>query len=193
MLNHGPRHVREAKVAHIPEDRLTNGVARDASIDDNIIVDRYYREPFTRSGLLALNTIREHGENLIRQFGIVTPNGGVPVGSLSGGNMQKVVVAREFSASPELLIAAQPTRGVDIGAIEFIHQQLVDKRTEGLAILLVSADLQEVMKLSDRILVMYNGEITAIFDNSPDVTEQTLGMCMLGASRQTAEEMEAVR
>jgi len=189
-LNAGPRKVREAKVAHIPEDRLTNGVATLASINDNLIIDRYYRQPFARNMLLDLKAVGDNGSRLIRDFNIMTPGGDVPVASLSGGNMQKVVLAREFSSQPRLLIAAQPTRGVDIGAIEFIHQQLVDKRTEGLAILLVSADLQEVMKLSDRIMVMYNGEIVAIFPNTPDLTEEKLGLYMLGAARQTPEEME---
>jgi ABC-type uncharacterized transport system ATPase subunit len=190
VLGHGPRKVREAHVAHIPEDRLTNGVAVTATINDNLIIDRYYRAPFTRTGLLDLNRIQVNGGELIKQFDILAPSGDLPVGSLSGGNMQKVVVARELSSSPRLLIAAQPTRGVDIGAIEYIHQQLVDKRTDGLAILLVSADLQEVMKLSDRIMVMYNGEIVAIFPNTPDLTEEKLGLYMLGAERQPAEEME---
>jgi simple sugar transport system ATP-binding protein len=190
ILGHGPRKVREAKVAHIPEDRLTNGVALDASIEDNLIVDRYYRQPFTKGTTLDLNAIRANGSSLIRSFNVITPGGQVPVKSLSGGNMQKVILAREFSSEPRLLIAAQPTRGVDIGAIEFIHQQLVDKRTEGLAILLVSADLQEVMKLSDRIMVMYNGEIVGFFQNASDLTEEKLGLYMLGAARQTAEEME---
>jgi simple sugar transport system ATP-binding protein len=190
ILGHGPRKVREAKVAHIPEDRLTNGVARDASIEDNLIVDRYYHAPFTRGTALDLQAIRSNGGTLIQDFNILTPGGHVPVGSLSGGNMQKVILAREFSSQPRLLIAAQPTRGVDIGAIEFIHQQLVDKRTEGLAILLVSADLQEVMKLSDRIMVMYNGEIVGFFQNTSDLTEEKLGLYMLGAARQSAEEME---
>ncbi len=190
ILGHGPRKVREAKVAHIPEDRLTNGVARDATIEDNLIVDRYYREPFTKGTALDPQAIHSNGGSLIRDFNILTPGGHMPVGSLSGGNMQKVILAREFSSQPRLLIAAQPTRGVDIGAIEFIHQQLVDKRTEGLAILLVSADLQEVMKLSDRIMVMYNGEIVGFFQNTPDLTEEKLGLYMLGAARQSADEME---
>ena len=190
VLGHGPRKVREAHVAHIPEDRLTNGVAVTATIGDNLIVDRYYRPPFTRMGLLNLAAIRDNGQALVQQFDILAPSPELPVASLSGGNMQKVVVARELSADPRLLIAAQPTRGVDIGAIEYIHQQLVDQRTHGLAILLISADLQEVMKLSDRIMVMYNGEIVAIFPNTPDLTEQQLGLYMLGAQRQPAEEME---
>jgi ABC-type uncharacterized transport system ATPase subunit len=190
VLGAGPRKVRESRVAHIPEDRLTNGVALLASINDNLIVDRYYRPPFTRTGLLNPQSIRSNGGSLIDRFNILAPSGELPVSSLSGGNMQRVVLARELSSSPRLLIAAQPTRGVDIGAIEYIHQQLVDKRTDGLAILLVSADLQEVMKLSDRIMVMYNGEIVAIFHNTPDLTEERLGLYMLGAERQPAEEME---
>jgi simple sugar transport system ATP-binding protein len=193
ILSQGPRHVREAHVAHIPEDRLTNGVAREASIADNLIIDSYYRPPFNRGFGLHPQAIREYGRDLIREFGILTSSEETPVGALSGGNMQKVIVAREFSTDPRLLIAAQPTRGVDIGAIEFIHQQLVDKRTQGLAILLVSADLQEVMKLSDRIMVMYNGEVVAFLPNTPDVTEEMLGLYMLGAMRQTPEELEAAR
>jgi simple sugar transport system ATP-binding protein len=193
LLNQGPRRVREARVTHIPEDRLTNGVSRDTSIADNLIIDRYYRPPFAQAGLLNLGEIQKNGTSLIKQFGILARNPDQPIGSLSGGNMQKVIVAREFSSSPRLLIAAQPTRGVDIGAIEFIHQQLVNKRTEGLAILLISADLQEVMKLADRIMVMYNGEVVAILPNTPDLTEEKLGLYMLGAIRQPPEEMEAAR
>ena len=181
--------VREANVAHIPEDRLTNGVASQASITDNLVVDRYYRKPFTANGTLNLRALRQNGQQLINEYNILATDGDVPVGALSGGNMQKVIIAREFSSDPRLLIAAQPTRGVDIGAIEFIHQQLVNKRTDGLAILLVSADLQEVMKLSDRIMVMYDGEVVAMFENTADLTEEKLGLYMLGAEKQTAEEM----
>jgi len=193
ILGHGPRQVREARVAHIPEDRLTNGIAPDISIADNLIVDRYYRAPFTQKGLMNPQAIQDNGDQMIRDFGILAMHADIPVISLSGGNMQKVIVAREFSSSPRLLIAAQPTRGVDIGAIEFIHQQLVDKRTQGLAILLVSADLQEVMKLADRIMVMYDGEIVAILPNTPDLTEEQLGLYMLGAQKQSAEDMEAMQ
>lgn len=187
----GPRKVREARVTHIPEDRLLNGIARESSIADNLIVDRYYRPPFAQGGVLNPQAILDNGVQMIDTFGIVARDAEQPIGSLSGGNMQKVIVAREFSSSPRLLIAAQPTRGVDIGAIEFIHQQLVNRRTDGLAILLVSADLQEVMKLSDRIMVMYNGEIVAMFPNTPDLTEEKLGVYMLGGTRQTPAEMEA--
>ena len=191
VLGQGPRTVRENRVAHIPEDRLTNGVAVMSSINDNLIIDRYYRKPFTTSGILSTSKIIENGKQLIKEFGILAQSGEVPVGSLSGGNMQKVVVARELSSEPELLIAAQPTRGVDIGAIEFIHQELVNQRTNGLAILLISADLQEVMKLSDRIMVMYDGEVVAIFPNDETLTEEKIGLYMLGAERQTPEELES--
>jgi simple sugar transport system ATP-binding protein len=191
VLNRGPRAVREARVTHIPEDRLSNGVAREGSIADNLIVDRYYRPPFMQRAALDLDAVRANGRAMIREYGIVAAGEDAPVGSLSGGNMQKVIVAREFTNNPRLLIAAQPTRGVDIGAIEFIHQQLVDKRTQGLAILLISADLGEVMKLADRIMVMYNGAVAAVLENSAALTESALGLYMLGAQRQTAEELEA--
>lgn len=193
ILGNDPRKVREAHVAHIPEDRLTDGGALNASIADNLIVDRYYQPPFARSGLLQPAAILANAHQLIKQFNVVTSSAESPLKSLSGGNMQKVIVAREFSADPRLLIAAQPTRGVDIGAIEFIHGQLVEKRTAGLAILLISADLGEVLKLSDRLLVMYNGRIVAIFDQPSQIKEEELGLYMLGAKQQSAQEMESLQ
>jgi general nucleoside transport system ATP-binding protein len=193
LLTGDPRAAREAGIAHIPEDRQTNGAALSASINDNLIVDRYYKAPYDRNGLLQPAAIAKNTEALIRRFNILTSNGENPLQSLSGGNMQKVIVAREFSAQPRLLIAAQPTRGVDVGAIEFIHQQLIDKRSEGLPILLVSADLQEVLKLSDRLLVMYNGHVVALFPDPSSIEEEELGLYMLGAKRQSEEEMGAYR
>jgi general nucleoside transport system ATP-binding protein len=193
LLSGDPRQAREAGIAHIPEDRLNNGAALGVSISDNLIVDRYYKAPYERNGLLQPAAITHGAEALIDRFNIVTSNSENPLQSLSGGNMQKVIVAREFSAQPRLLIAAQPTRGVDVGAIEFIHQHLIDQRTEGLPVLLVSADLQEVLKLSDRLMVMYNGHIVAIFPDPSAVAEEELGLYMLGAKRQSDEEMEALR
>ncbi len=192
MLHQGPRVMREHGLAHIPEDRLSNGVAGDVSINENLIVDRFYRAPYTRGGLLQLDRIAQNGRDLIKRFGIVAQSGELPARSLSGGNMQKVVVAREFSSKPRLLIAAQPTRGVDVGAIEFIHQQLVDQRTQGLAILLVSAELQEVTKLSDRLIVMFNGRIAGVFTDVTSVSEEELGLYMLGAKQQSPEELARV-
>ena len=142
-------------------------------------------------GMLDIASGRPVVERLIDEFGIRTPNGRLPVSSLSGGNMQKVIVAREFSSNPKVLIAAQPTRGIDVGATEFIRDQLVLKRTDGAAVLLISADLAEVMSLSDRIIAMYEGEITGVFPDAANVSEEELGLYMLGIKRQTPEEMEA--
>ena len=185
----GARQVRQAGVAHIPEDRLTNGAALTASIGDNLVVDRYRDAPFTSGFALNPARIRQQALDLIKEFDIRTDSPDSPMRSLSGGNMQKVIVAREFSAEPSLLIAAQPTRGVDIGASEFVRSQLVEKRNEGKAVLLLSADLAEVMSLSDRIAVIYKGKIVAIFNNTPDLTEQELGFYMLGIKTQSAEEL----
>ena len=183
------RQVRRAGVAHIPEDRLTNGVALEASIAENLVVDRYYRPPFTRQGVMYPGKIRDQAEALINEFDIRASGSDAPISSLSGGNMQKVIVAREFSADPALLIAAQPTRGVDIGASEFVRGQLVEKRNEGKAVLLISADLAEVMSLADRIAVMYKGRIAGIFANGPDLTEEELGLYMLGIKTQDPAEL----
>lgn len=192
VLNKTPREVRMAHVAHIPEDRLTNGLALSASINENLIVDRYFRPPYRRGMGIDTRQVTQLGANMIDKFGIRTPGGDVPVSSLSGGNMQKVIVAREFSSDPRMLIAAQPTRGIDVGATEFIRDQLVKKRTEGTAVLLISADLGEVMSLSDRIICLYEGQITGVFPDAQGVSEEELGLYMLGLKHQSAEEMEAI-
>lgn len=190
VLNKTPREVRMARVSHIPEDRLTNGLALDASINENLIVDRYFRPPYKNGLLIDYKKVSELGKKSIKEYGILTPDGELPVSSLSGGNMQKVIVAREFTSDPELLIAAQPTRGIDVGATEFVREQLVRQRTDGTAVLLVSADLGEVMSLSDRIIAIYEGEITGVFPDAASVTEEELGLYMLGIKRQAKEEME---
>ena len=156
-----------------------------------MIVDRYFRPPFRHNISIDYKAVAELGRQLIERFDIRVPDGRTPVSSLSGGNMQKVIVAREFSSDPAVLIAAQPTRGIDVGATEFVRQQLVRKRAEGTAVLLVSADLAEVMSLSDRIIVMYEGQITGVFPDAAAVTEEELGLYMLGLKRQTVEDMEA--
>jgi simple sugar transport system ATP-binding protein len=186
-----PRDVRIAGCGHIPEDRLTNGVALTASINENLIVDRYAKRPFTNGMFMDPSAVRANGDELIEQYGIRTPDGSVPVGSLSGGNMQKVVVARELSSQPRLLIAAQPTRGVDIGASEYMYEKLVEARNDGMAILLVSADLSEVMSLSDRLAVIKDGKLTAIFPQASALDEEEVGLYMLGIKHQTDEEIKA--
>ncbi len=190
VLNKTPREVRMAGVSHIPEDRLTNGLALDASINENLIVDRYFRPPYKKGASIDYKQVSELGAESIEKYGILTPNGELPVASLSGGNMQKVIVAREFTSDPELLIAAQPTRGIDVGATEFVREQLVKQRTDGTAVLLVSADLGEVMSLSDRIIAMYEGEITGVFPDAASVPEEELGLYMLGIKHQSKDEME---
>ena len=190
VMDKTPREVRQQGVAHIPEDRLTNGVALKESIEENLIVDRYFSAPYKKGVMLDYRLIENKGKELIKQFGILTPTGKLPVSSLSGGNMQKVIVAREFSSNPFVLIASQPTRGIDVGATEFIREELVRLRTAGCAVLLVSADLSEVMSLSDRIVTLYEGRITGVFPDAAKVGEDELGLYMLGVKHQTYEEME---
>jgi len=190
VMDKTPREVRQQGVAHIPEDRLTNGVALKESIEENLIVDRYFAAPYKKGLMLDYRLIEDKGKELIKQFGILTPTGKLPVSSLSGGNMQKVIVAREFSSNPFVLIASQPTRGIDVGATEFIREELVRLRTAGCAVLLVSADLSEVMSLSDRIVTLYEGKITGVFPDASKVSEEELGLYMLGIKHQTYEEME---
>jgi simple sugar transport system ATP-binding protein len=181
ILDRTPRKIREKGIAHIPEDRLTNGVSVRESIEENLIVDRYYRKPYKKGLLIDHRLVQEKSNELIKQFGILTPSGKLPVASLSGGNMQKVIVAREFSSDPYVLIASQPTRGIDVGATEFIREELVRIRSNGCAILLVSADLSEVMSLSDRIVTMYEGSITVSSRRLPKL-QKTSWACTCWAS-----------
>ena len=174
------RRRRELGMAHIPEDRLKVGLAKSCTIRDNLILNRYYQAPYSRAGVLHNNRLHEFSERLCHEFGVKTPDSDYALGTLSGGNMQKVVLAREIESLEKLLIAAQPTRGVDIGAIEYIHTQLIRLRDEGKAILLVSAELDEILSLSDRILVMYEGQIVAEFA-SGETDEKRIGLYMTGA------------
>jgi len=190
IVNQTPRKIRMMKIAHIPEDRLTNGVSVNASIKENLVVDRYFKKPMKKGLFIDYTVVNKITDELIKRFGIKTPAGNLPVSSLSGGNMQKVVVARELSSEPYVLIASQPTRGIDVGATEFIREQLVVNRTEGTAVLLVSADLSEVMSLSDRIITLFEGQVTGVFPDASKVSEEELGAYMLGVKHQTTEEME---
>ena len=190
IVNQSPRTIRMMKIAHIPEDRLTNGVAVISSIKENLIVDRYFQKPMKKGLFIDYHIVDETTNELIKRFSIKTPDGKLPVSSLSGGNMQKVIVARELSSEPYVLIASQPTRGIDVGATEFIREQLVVNRTEGTAVLLVSADLSEVMSLSDRIITLFEGQVTGVFPDASNVSEEELGAYMLGVKHQTYEEME---
>ncbi|MGI9875207.1 ABC transporter ATP-binding protein [Vibrio pomeroyi] len=179
-----PRQIRDLKVAHVSEDRKGDGTAGEASIRDNVIVDRYHQKSFGDMGLLKMGYIKEHLDHLIARFDIRCKSQETAIGSLSGGNMQKVVIAREVSAEPKFLIAAQPTRGVDIGAAQLIRNELITLRDNKKGVLLLSADLDEILSISDRIAVIYKGEIVGVFKNE-NIDEKALGLYMLGLKRQS--------
>ena len=171
-------------MSHIPEDRHKHGLVLDYTLEDNIVLQRYFEPEFTnKAGFLKRKPIREYANKLIEQYDIRSGQGPVtPARSMSGGNQQKAIVAREIDKNPELLVAVQPTRGLDVGAIEYIHKQLVASRDAGKAVLLVSLELDEVMSVSDRILVMFEGEIVGEFDPKT-VTVEELGLYMAGSKR----------
>ena len=175
-------------VSHIPEDRHKHGLVLDYSLENNIVLQRYFEPEFTdKFGFLKKDNIRNYAENLIEQFDIRSGQGAVTTArSMSGGNQQKAIVAREVDRNPELLVAVQPTRGLDVGAIEFIHKKLVEQRDAGHAVLLVSLELDEVMSVPDRILVMYEGEIVGELDPKTTTVEE-LGLYMAGAKRGDAK------
>ena len=180
--------LREAGVASIPEDRLARGLAAEATIAENLVATRVDREPFADRGLLNWGAIRGLARELVASYGIRTRSVQAPVGTLSGGNMQKVVIARELSSRPRLLLAAQPTRGIDIGATQFAWQSLIAARDAGAAIILTSADLTELLSLSDRIIVLYKGRLVAAFADPAKLTPEDLGTYMLGTREQPSTE-----
>ena len=165
--------------------------APGASVAENLVSTKLLDRRFVRSGLLDLKAIRANAQALIERFSIRVGGPGAPVATLSGGNMQKVVVARELAEQPKLLLVAQPTRGVDLGATQFIWKTIANARDSGAAVLLTSADLSELLALSDRLLVFYRGKIVAAFRNSEAVSPETLGTYMLGLKTQTEDEMKA--
>ena len=179
IVNSQPRTLIEQGVAHIPEDRQNRGLILDFTVAENFIMRNYYKPPFARGINLDYGTIHTHAKQLISEFDIRTPHENVPVRSLSGGNQQKVIVARELSSEPRLLVASQPTRGLDVGAIEFVHKRLLEQRDKGKAILLISLELDEIMSLSDRILVIYEGQIVGEM-TAREATERELGLLMAG-------------
>ena len=175
-----PRTITELGVAHVPEDRQQDGLILSFPIYDNLVLNTYYREPFARGPQIRATRVRDYARQLVQEFDVRTPSTALPVQNLSGGNQQKVIVAREFSRPIKLLIAAQPTRGLDVGSIEYIHRRLIEKRDEGCAVLLVSVELDEIMALSDRISVMYEGKIVGTVD-ADKISREQLGLLMAGA------------
>ncbi|MCO5189851.1 MAG: ABC transporter ATP-binding protein [Anaerolineae bacterium] len=177
-----PAEMFNSGLSYIPEERMHDGVVKDFSVAENMILQDYIRAPFSKGIFLDFKTIEQHAGQLISDFRVKTPSQETPAKNLSGGNIQKLILARELAREPRFLIAAQPTRGVDIGATEYIHNQLLQQRANGLATLLISEDLDEVKALSDRIVVLFGGEIMGIV-NSDEVTTEELGLMMAGERR----------
>jgi simple sugar transport system ATP-binding protein len=178
-----PRYITNLGVAHVPEDRQQDGLVLSFPVEDNLVLNTYYTPPFARGIALQQREIEQAARERAEAFDVRTPSVLVPASNLSGGNQQKVIVAREFSRPIKLLIASQPTRGLDVGSIEYIHSRIVKKRDEGCAVLLVSPELDEVMNLSDRIAVMYKGQILATLP-AAEATKERIGLLMAGIREQ---------
>ena len=192
IVNNPPRKITELGTAHVPEDRQADGLVLPFPVAENLVLCTYYKEPFARGVVLQYGKILENSEKLVLDFDIRTPSSFTSVGTLSGGNQQKVIIARELSRPIDLLVASQPTRGLDVGSIEYIHKRIVQKRDEGCAVLLVSPELDEVIELSDRIAVMYRGKIIAIVE-AGDVSKETLGLLMAGIVPEKIEKPQGER
>jgi ABC-type uncharacterized transport system ATPase subunit len=177
-----PREMHRMGVAHIPEDRQESGLVVDFTVTENMCLDRYYAPPYSRGIQMDWQAAEQAAVRLVNEYDVRTPGTEVQVSTLSGGNQQKVIVAREFDRDVKLIVASQPTRGIDVGSIEYIHSRIVEERDEGVAVLVVSSELDEVMALSDRVLVMYRGKIAGEFDPAKDSTTD-IGLAMLGGAQ----------
>lgn len=184
IQNKTPRQIRDRGISHVSEDRIGQGSAGDASIENNIIADKLLNGKMMKGLFIDSKKSATFVKEQIEKYHIAADSPKQPIRMLSGGNMQKVVIARELSDDPKLLLANQPTRGVDVGAMQFIHQSILSLRDQGAGVLLVSADLNEILEVSDSIIVMFDGEISAYFDDASRVTEEELGYYMLGVRRQ---------
>lgn len=194
ITNQSPRFITESGVGHIPEDRQKYGLILQLPLDKNMVLESYYKAPFSKHGILNDQAITEYAKHLIDEFDVRTTSEKSIAGSLSGGNQQKAIIAREVDKNPDLLIAAQPTRGLDVGAIEYIHKRLIEQRDQGKAVLLMSFELDEIFNLSDKIAVMYDGKIVKVL-NASETDESEIGLLMAGSSKEdkeTATEEEAV-
>ncbi len=180
ISNQGPKESLAAGIGYVPEDRSHDGYVGGFSVRENLVLDLYRAREFSRNGALNLAAIARNAEQRIDEFDIRTESAETPVSSLSGGNQQKVVVAREFSRPLKVLIASQPTRGVDVGSIEFIHKRIIEERDRGTAVVIVSTELDEIYALSDRIAVMYDGRVVGVV--TPDIPREEIGLLMAGAS-----------
>lgn len=192
ITNLPPRKITESGLGHIPEDRQRHGLILPMTLSENISLQSYYKEPFSHRHFLDEKEIDDYAVRLIQEFDVRTQSERSSAGSLSGGNQQKAIIARELDRNPAFLIAAQPTRGLDVGAIEFIHKRLIEHRDKGNAVLLMSFELDEILNVSDRILVMYEGRIVAEVKQA-ETSEQELGLLMTGTPLEKArEELQSV-
>ena len=185
MTNKRPRFITEHGVGHVPEDRHKYGLVLDMSLSENMALQTYYQVPMSQYGVLSYGEMNSKARELIQEFDVRTTNELVPAKALSGGNQQKAIIAREVSRDPDLLIVANPTRGLDVGAIEFIHKRLIEQRDKFKAVLLISFELDEIMNVSDRIAVLHGGEIVGIVDPK-ETSENELGLLMAGYSLEEA-------
>lgn len=187
ITNLAPRQITEKGLAHIPQDRQKLGLVLDFPVAENISLQTYYQQPYSKNKILKYDKINDFAKRIVEEYDVRTPSIHTKTSALSGGNQQKVIIGREVDRSPDLLIAAQPTRGLDVGAIEFIHKKLVEERDKGRAVLLLSFELDEILNVSDRIVVIFDGQIVA--DLKPDETnEQELGLLMAGSKKMKAGE-----
>ena len=184
-----PRQMHRNNVAHVPEDRQRSGLVLSFSVTENVVLDGYYHPPFSKGVVMDWDAAKDESVRLVEQYDVRTPGVDVELSGLSGGNQQKVIVAREFSRDVDFVVASQPTRGIDVGSIEYIHTRIVEERDRGAAVLIVSSELDEVMALSDRLLVMFDGKIVADLDPTA-VTNAEVGMYMLGSGAEQRPDVE---
>ena len=180
-----PKRTRQRGVSYVPEDRRVEGLVLPFTVADNFILGKQDRAPYARRGVLERGAIARDGARLAAEFDVRPPNANAVVGTLSGGNQQKVVLGREISESPKLIVVSQPTRGLDIAATEYVHERLLEQRARGCGILLISSELDEIRALSDRIAVLFEGKIVATLD-AKDATEERLGLLMAGHAEPAA-------
>ena len=185
ITNKKPRQIVEKGVGHVPEDRHKYGLVLEMTLAENMALQTYYQEPLSKNGFLNYSEINEKARDLIKEYDVRTTNELVPAKALSGGNQQKAIIAREVDRDPDLLIVANPTRGLDVGAIEFIHKRLIEQRDKFKAVLLVSFELEEILNVSDRIVVLHAGEIVGEV-NPKETSEKELGLLMAGYSLEEA-------
>lgn len=190
VVNTSIHRIREMGLSYVSDDRISEGSAGESSIQDNMIGNKMADKTLTWGPFLKSKAIEELAQKLVKDYDVVCDSPEMPVSMLSGGNMQKVVVAREFSSHPKLLLVNQPTRGVDVGAMEFIHNKIVALRDDNTAVLMISADLNEILTLSDSLLVFYDGEIVAYFESLEGVSEEEIGFYMLGVKTQSPEDIK---